>query len=138
MAELLSIRLTEDSKITAANIDEKASKYGLSRSAFIVKAIELLIGFDSEFLGFAERYARDLGITASMLIERAALCHIAERAADEEFYGQPSPEALIEYAPNPGITARQFFDNEVENRVNQMKLANPDQWAEFHPEGNQG
>jgi hypothetical protein len=81
------------------------------------EALRFYLDFDPKFMNMVECFAHDLQVKPSFVIERMALAHYAEMAAEEELAGQPLPKALMEFAP--GMDAEQFYDYWKSSKVKQ-------------------
>ena len=82
-------------------------------------ATYLFTTFDPHFLNVAARMARDLELQTGFVIERLALAHMAELAAEETLAGGTIPKLMPEFAP--GMTATQFYDSWLSNKVKQAR-----------------
>jgi len=82
-------------------------------------ATYLFTTFDPHFLNVANNMARDMELQTGFVIERLALTHMAELAADEEIAGGVIPKLMMEFMP--GMTAEEFYTNWKDNKVRQAR-----------------
>lgn len=104
----LSIRLPGDMQVD--EVDAVAQRRGMSRAAFVVNAIELLMGFDDVFLKKMEAYAKGLNIPLFLVMQNRLIKLTAQEAAEAEVRG-PSRRLLDEFMyTNEGtITGEELF-----------------------------
>lgn len=82
-----SIVLPHDSDWTPEDINNKADNMGLSRNEFIVKAIDIFMNFDKEFLDYIKYYAEGLQIPEYLVIQNMVIVRMADEEAQKEVYG---------------------------------------------------
>jgi hypothetical protein len=80
-------------------------------------ALYLFVTFDPKFLKVANDMAKDMELRTSFVIERLALAHLAELAANEELAGRTIPKIMNEFAP--GMDAETFYQSWKDNKVKQ-------------------
>jgi len=97
------------------NFEKIAKAYGMSLSNLFRVSVIFYAGLSMDFKDSMQRIADNLHVQPTFAIERLALAHLAEMAADEEIAGGPIPRALQEFAP--GQTANQFYDAWKERKV---------------------
>lgn len=104
----LNIRLPDG--ITLEQIDEVAKKYDLNRTEFVLKALEMLLGFDDFFLAELSRWAEGLHLPEWIIIQNMVLARFAKQDASETVYEEKSP-ALDEfqYTTRNIITGRELY-----------------------------
>jgi len=105
----LSIRLPEHLQLS--DIDEKAKKLGLSRAAFSVKALEMLLGFDEGFLKDTQEKSLRLNIPEHLVIQNTVIKKLAKDAAEIKVWG-PGERLMEEfmYSEEGPITGEQLFN----------------------------
>lgn len=90
-------------------------------------ALYLFVNFDPHFLQVCNNMAKDMELRTAFIIERLALAHLAELAADEELAGGTIPKLMPQFAP--GMTGTEFYDNWKSNLV---RLARADETLAEH------
>ncbi|MCL5290641.1 MAG: hypothetical protein M1489_06415 [Firmicutes bacterium] len=106
--EFLSAKLP--GHMSLEEIDKAAIKHGTSRASFIVKAVEMLMGFDKVFFNKIEAYAKGLNTPVWLVMQNMIIKRMAQEAAEEEVWG-PSSKLLDEFMyTNQGpITGAELF-----------------------------
>lgn len=85
MNQPLSVRLPEH--IHVADIDIKAKALGMSRAAFVINAIEIILGLDVELYQEIERYSKGLRMPISLVMQSMITKRIAEEKAKDKVWG---------------------------------------------------
>ena len=82
-----------------ANVDEKADTFGMSRSAFVMAAIELMMELDPDSYIKIKSYANKIGASIGLVMQNTVIKALAKKAAIFDVWGHES-EILLEYAKN--------------------------------------
>jgi predicted transcriptional regulator len=110
------VALPDDLK---GNLEKIAKAYGMSLSKLFRVSVLFYAGLSMDFKDSMQRIADNLHVLPTFVIERLALAHLAEMAADEEIAGQPIPKAIMELAP--GLSSQQFYDAWKAQKVKQLR-----------------
>lgn len=89
----VGLRLPEN--ITKEDIDRKANEMGISRAAFINRAIELLLQFDGVSFAKIQAYANQEGFPVGILLQNTVIKDLAYKAAKADVWG-PSVDLMFE------------------------------------------
>ena len=90
-------------------------------SKTIESGIYLITTFSPEFLNLANGIAKNLNLKTAFVVERFALAHLAERAAESELAGGTIPRTMLELAP--GLDAEAFYTHWKSEKIRQVKPA---------------
>lgn len=91
--EVINIRLPEG--INTEQVDAVAEKYGLTRSAFITKAIELFMQVDPVSYFKIQAYANQEGFPVGIILQNTVIKDLAYKAAKADVWG-PSVDLMFE------------------------------------------
>ena len=94
--ERINTAIPVDNDWNLEDINKKAEEMGLDRNEFIIKAVDLLMNFDNEFLKYIEKYSKGLKIPRYLVIQNMIMKQIADKEAKKEVYG-PTGEVLKEF-----------------------------------------
>lgn len=78
------------------DVDKAAEALGISRSEFILKAVDMLIGFDKVFYKHIRSYAKGLKFPEFVVIQNIIIKRMAQERAHREVWGG-SGEILDEF-----------------------------------------
>lgn len=81
------------------SVGEKADTFGLTRSAFIAAAIELMMELDPDSYIKIKSYANKIGASVGLVMQNTTIKALAKKAAILDVWGHES-ETLLEYAKN--------------------------------------
>lgn len=96
MPDLINIRLTKDSPEIEA-MDEAAKTLGMSRNEMILKAISMMISFDTVFYRKLEAYSEKMKVPMWTALQNMIIKRWAQDAAKTAVWGS-NPEVLIEFS----------------------------------------
>lgn len=117
--ELLSVRLPVGS-FTLQEVDEKANKIGLSRSEFVIKAVDMLMNFDDVFLEKIKMYSEGLNIPEWLVMQNFIIDMMAQDAAKMNVWG-PSQDILMMFPMlNDGDGYRMVTGGELHEMLTKM------------------
>lgn len=121
MAEMIQGRLS-NVDFTLADIDAKAKKLGLTRTEFLLKSLEMMMGFDLVLIKRIERYSRKLDTPEWLVIQNMLIDRFAEDAAEIEVYGERT-RVLYEFMKtNEGtLTGEELFGVLKEQKIRSLK-----------------
>lgn len=83
---------------TREDIDQKAAALGLSRSEFLIKGVDLLMGIDIEFLNKMDAAAKRHNVPLPVVLQN----YITGAEAERKFYGRQVSGTQIEFAKSNG------------------------------------
>ena len=84
---IIRARIPNKSTYSLEDLDRKAEDMGMSRSQFVLRAVEMLLHFDKSFLDIIDQYKR-LGLPEYLVIQNLIITAEAERAARDEACGK--------------------------------------------------
>lgn len=77
-------------------LDTKAQKFGMNRTDFVLKALDMLMSFDEIFFKKIQGYSEGLNIPEWLVIQNIIIKRMAQDHAKTEVWG-PSGETLKEF-----------------------------------------
>jgi hypothetical protein len=89
----VSIRFAEDFDMTRA--EDKAYMMGMSRSDFVMTAIELLMGIDPDSYIKIKSYANRIGAPMGVVMQNTTIRELGDQAAETDTFGLPKPRHPI-------------------------------------------
>jgi len=78
--EKLQANIPVGAEFTIADIDEKAKELGIERTDLVIKAVEMYLNFDNDFLNYIKHFAQGMKVPEYLVIE----IMIADKKIDEE------------------------------------------------------
>lgn len=97
--EVINIRLPEN--VNIEEIEQKAAELGISRSAYITKAIEVLMQFDTVSFARIHNWAQRINVPVGVVLQNNSIKYLAQKAAALDVYGH-EVDPMIEYAKKDG------------------------------------
>lgn len=97
--EVINVRLPEG--VNIEQIDAKAESYGLSRSAYITKAIELFLDLDPLSLMKIQNYSNRVDAPVGVVMQNTVIKELARQAAKADVWG-PAAELKLEFVNDRG------------------------------------
>ncbi len=94
--EKLQANIPVGADFTIEDIDQKAKGLGIERTDLIIKAVDMFINFDNEFLEYIKHYADGLKIPEYLVIQNFIIGMMADKEAKDEVFG-PVGEILEEF-----------------------------------------
>ncbi len=85
--ERINARIPADSKWSAADLENKSSMLGIKKSDFIIDAIDLLMGFETEFIKEVYSRADKLNIPVSTFIQNTITRVSAQEQVEDAVWG---------------------------------------------------
>ena len=129
MPELINIRLTKDSPEVSA-MDAQAKALGMSRNEMILKAIIMLLDFDSTFYKKLEAYSNNANVSMGTALQNMIIKRWAQDNAKKSVWGADT-DILLEFSQsNEGVIQprelyemvyQMAFDEEAKERFNQLQ-----------------
>ena len=129
MPELINIRLTKDSPEVAA-MDARAKALGMSRNEMIIKAITMLLDFDTTFYKKLEAYSSNANVSMGTALQNMTIKRWAQDNAKKTVWGV-NTDILLEFSQsNEGVIQpkelykmvyQMAFDEEAKERFSQLQ-----------------
>lgn len=94
--EVINVRLPEGMSID--EIDNKANLFGLSRSAYITRAVEVFQQFDAVSFARIEKFARDMDMPVGVVLQNTIIKRLATMQAEADVWGKPKDILMQEFA----------------------------------------
>jgi hypothetical protein len=110
MADIINIRLTKDCPEVSL-MDETAKSLGVSRNEMIVRAITLLVNFDTTFYKKLEKYSENVRVPMHLAIQNTIIKRWAQDNAKKAVWGT-NKDLLLEFAYNEDgvITTKELYE----------------------------
>lgn len=86
--ERLSSSIPVDNDWKLKDIEKKAEELKLDKNDFIIKAVDMLMNFDNEFIKYIEKYSKGLKIPEYLVIQNMIIKQMADKEAKKEVYGE--------------------------------------------------
>lgn len=119
--ETISLRIAPE-KIQ--KIDIAAAEKGLSRTDFMLKAVDMLLNFDEGFYKRVEEYAEALKLPEYMVIQNMVISEIAKKSAKAKVWGERQ-EMLFEFpVVSKGVQLRMMTGEELFKSLEKMYIHN--------------
>lgn len=117
-------RIPNKSAYSLEDLDRKAEDLGMSRSQFVLRAVDMLLNFDKSFLDILDQYTR-LGFPEHLVIQNLIIKAEAERAAVNEVNGE-QPRIYLEFAMTDKgyLTGKELFKQMKDIEISNLKSAN--------------
>ena len=129
MADIINIRLTKDCPEVSV-MDEAAKALGISRNEMIVRAITLMVNFDTTFYNKLEKYSENVRVPMHLAIQNTIIKRWAQDNAKKAVWGT-NKDLLLEFAYNEDgvITTKELyemtykltFEEEAKERFRQLQ-----------------
>lgn len=84
----LQANIPVDNKWSLEDVDKRAEELGLNRTQLILKAVDMMMNFDNDFIEYIKFYAEGLQIPEYLVIQNQVLKVQADREARAEVYGR--------------------------------------------------
>lgn len=118
-------RIPNKSAYSLEDLDRKAEDLGMSRSQFVLRAVEMLLNFDKSFLDILDQYTR-LGLPEYLVIQNLIIKAEAEMTARDEVSGK-TPRIYLEFAmTDRGNGAQYLTGKELFEQMKKIKIAELD------------
>lgn len=85
--EKLQANIPADYGWSLKDVDERAEELGLSRTDFVLRAVDMLINYDQVFLDYVKDYVEGLKIPEYLVIQNMIIARMADEEAKREVYG---------------------------------------------------
>lgn len=94
--EKLNTAIPVDNNWKLEDIDKKAKGLGMDRNQLVLKAVDMMMNFDDQFLTYIEKYSKGLKLPEWLVIQNLIMARIADKEALKEVFG-PTGEVLKEF-----------------------------------------
>ena len=114
-------RIPNKSAYSLEDLDRKAEDLGMSRSKFVLRAVEMLLNFDKSFLDILDQY-KSLGFPEYLVIQNLIIKAEAEREATNEVYGK-IPRVYTEFVMTDDgyLTGAKLFNKMKQESIRESK-----------------
>lgn len=108
------------------DLEAKATAMGMSKSDLILKAVDMMVNFDDEFLKYIKHYSDGLNIPEYLIIQNMIIWRMGEEDAQREVWGSlrgALPEFLHvhdEKGPRT-LTGKELFAVAKDSKVEELK-----------------
>ncbi len=110
--ETMTLRFTNAQRHNISDLDAKAAQLGLTRNQMAMKAIDLVLGMDADFLAAISLWSQQLGIEQSLMLENPTAEWFAELAARAEvFPGEQQVMPTFPLAGNSVLRGKPFYEH---------------------------
>lgn len=120
MAEMIQGRLS-NVDFTLADIDAKAKKLGLTRTEFLLKSLEMMMGFDLVLIKKCEELSRSLKIPMWLVIQNMLIERFAEDGAKAELGAKRIVYEEFMFTSDGVITGEELFEILKQKKVDRLK-----------------
>lgn len=120
--EKLQANIPGGSKWDLNAVDGRAKELGLDRSELIIKAVDLMMNFDNDFLEYIKYYAEGLKIPEYLVIQNMVITRMADEEAQKEVHGKLTGfvEGFMSTIDDKG--PRQITGKELKNILKDLKV----------------
>ena len=108
------------------DLEAKATAMGMSKSDLILKAVDMMVNFDDEFLKYIKHYSDGLNIPEYLIIQNMIIWRMGEEDAQREVWGS-FREALPEFfhvhddrGPRT-LTGKELYNVAKDSKVEELK-----------------
>ncbi len=110
MPDLINIRITKDCPEVSL-MDETAKALGISRNEMIIRAITLMVNFDTTFYKKLEKYSENVKVPMYLAIQNMIIKRWAQDNAKKVAWGT-NREILLEFSYNEEgvISAKELYE----------------------------
>ncbi len=110
MADIINIRLTKGCPEVSA-MDETAKALGISRNEMIVRAITMMVSFDTTFYKKLEKFSENVRVPMHLAIQNTIIKRWAQDNAKKAVWGT-NKDLLLEFAYNEDgvITTKELYE----------------------------
>lgn len=85
-SEQIQARLSK-ANFTLSDIDKKAKELEMTRTEFVISAVEMLLGFDINFLKIIQKYSKVFNVPDWKVMQNMIANQLAEEAAENIVHG---------------------------------------------------
>ena len=106
------------------DLEAKATAMGMSKSDLILKAVDMMVNFDDEFLKYIKHYSDGLNIPEYLIIQNLVIKQIAKSQAKKKVWGAENRrlEEFIMVEDSKG--SRMLTDQELLRALKDMYILN--------------
>ncbi|MBD8046688.1 hypothetical protein [Clostridium faecium] len=110
MADIINIRLTKECPEVSL-MDETAKALGISRNEMIVRAITMMVNFDTTFYKKLEKYSDNVKVPMHLAIQNTIIKRWAQDNAKKAVWGT-NRDLLLEFAYNEDgvVTTKELYE----------------------------
>lgn len=108
------------------DLEAKATAMGMSKSDLILKAVDMMVNFDDDFLKYIKHYSDGLKIPEYMVIQNMIILRMGEEAAQREVHGslRKSLDEFIHVIDDKGprtLTGKELYTVVKNSKVEELK-----------------
>lgn len=108
------------------DLEAKATAMGMSKSDLILKAVDMMVNFDDEFLKYIKHYSDGLNIPEYLIIQNMIIWRMGEEAAQREVHGSliKSLDEFIHVIDDKGprtLTGKELYTVVKNSKVEELK-----------------
>lgn len=120
--ERINVAIPVNNKWNLSDLEKRAEELGLDRNEFVLKAVDMMMNFDNDFLNYIKHYADGLKIPEYLVIQNMIIKIMADKEAKTEVYGAHSEilDEFINVVDNKG--ARTLTGNELKKILKDRDL----------------
>ena len=86
--ERINVAIPVNNKWNLSDLEKRAEELGFDRNEFVLKAVNMMMNFDNDFLNYIKYYAEGLKIPEYLVIQNMVITRMADEEAQKEVHGK--------------------------------------------------